>query len=103
VTIPVRARVYWADLGYGEKPWLCVSNNARNQQLDTFLAVRITTSLKPELETVVPLAPVDPLVGNILCDDLNQIGREEIIRDGGAIGLRTMMRVSAGLQSAMAL
>lgn len=101
--IPVRGRVYWADVGYGDKPFLCISNNSRNQQLDNILAVRITTSTKPELDTVIALTSTDPLVGNVLCDDLVQIWRDEIRRDGGALSLPTMMRVGTGLKAALAL
>lgn len=101
---PIRGRVYWADIGYGEKPWLCVSNNSRNNQLDDFLAVRITTSSKPDLNSIVPLTAMDrPLVGNILCDDINPIGIDEVARDGGAVSPQTMMRVASGLRAALAI
>ncbi len=43
-TIPVRGRIYMADLGHGQKPWLVVSNNQRNRALGNFLALRITTT-----------------------------------------------------------
>lgn len=101
--IPTRGRVYWADVGYGDKPFLVISNNTRNQKLDSVLAVRITTSTKPELDTVVPLSPADPVVGSILCDDVVQIWRDEIRREGGALSLPTMMRVATGLMAALAL
>lgn len=101
--IPVRGRVYWADIGYGEKPFLCVSNNTRNQKLDSMLAVRITTSTKPELATVIPLGASDPLVGNVLCDDVTPIWRNEIRRDGGALSLATVMQVGTGLKAALSL
>ena len=100
---PVRSRIYWADLGYGPKPWVCVSNNIRNQQLETFLAARITTSAKPALDSVVPLAAADPLVGSVLCDDLVQIFSDEITRETGALSLSTMTAVSTGLRAAFAL
>jgi len=103
MTVPVRGRVYWADIGYGEKPFLCVSNNARNNALDSCLVARITTSAKPELASVVPLAAADPLVGSVLCDDIVQLYREEIRRAGGALSLPTMMAVAAGLRSAFSL
>jgi mRNA interferase MazF len=96
--------VYWADLGYGDKPFLCVSNNSRNQRLDSFLAVRITTSRKPPLDSVVPLGSNDGgFTGNVLCDDLVEIGHDEIKREGGALSLPTMMRVDTGLKVALAL
>lgn len=67
---PVRGRVYMADLGYGRKPWLAVSNNARNVRLPNCLAARVTTTPKRELATIIDLAPGDPLVGRVLCDDI---------------------------------
>ena len=36
--------VYRADIGFGAKPWLVVSNNHRNRALSDLLAVRITTT-----------------------------------------------------------
>lgn len=101
---PVRGRVYWADLGAGEKPWLCVSNNARNKALDGFMAVRITTTDKKlDTESIVPLTGADPLVGFVLCDDMQQIYQDEIRRDGGALTMKTIMAVAHGLKVALAL
>lgn len=101
---PLRARVYYADIGYGRKPFLCVSNNARNQKLNSFLAVRITTTAKPELASIIPLDSADaPLIGSILCDEIVPIYRDEISAEAGAISLRTMMAVAVGLKAALAL
>jgi mRNA interferase MazF len=100
---PVRGRVYAADLGQGRKPWLVVSNNGRNRQLDSCLAVRITTSRKPALETIVELDAADPLVGRVLCDDVNQVYRDELMQDLGALSPRTMAAVNVGLAVALAL
>jgi mRNA interferase MazF len=96
--------VYWADLGHGEKPWLVVSNNGRNRALGSVLAVRVTTtSTGPDIPTIVPLAPADPLVGRVLCDDLVQLWRDEIRRDGEALSRQTLVRVDAGLRAALSL
>lgn len=100
---PVRGRVYWADLGHGEKPWLVVSNNGRNRALPSCLAVRVTTSTAPDLPTVVSLAPADPLVGRVLCDDLAQLWHDELRREAGALTRRTMASVDAGLRAALSL
>lgn len=100
----VRGRVYYADLGFGEKPWLIVSNNGRNQRLKSALAVRVTTSAKPELPSIVELGPDDrPLVGRVLCDDINYLEPDEVTGDGGAVSPKTMMRVADGLRAALAL
>ncbi|HEX6686135.1 MAG TPA: type II toxin-antitoxin system PemK/MazF family toxin [Candidatus Limnocylindrales bacterium] len=103
--IPARGRVYVADLGegYGEKPFLVVSNNARNSKLDDCLAARITTSVKPEIPSVVDLSKEDPLVGRVLCDDIVKLYRDELKRDAGAVSAQTMARVRAGLCHALAI
>ncbi|GAY10339.1 type II toxin-antitoxin system PemK/MazF family toxin [Pseudonocardia sp. N23] len=102
-TIPVRGRIYMADLGHGQKPWLVVSNNQRNRALGNFLALRITTTPKPAMPTIVELTSADPLVGRALCDDLTQLFRDEIVRDVGAASPQTMARVAAGIRAALAL
>lgn len=102
--IPVRGRVYMADIGNGPKPWLIVSNNARNRALADCLAVRLTTSDKPELPTIVKLGSADyPLVGRVLCDDIALLYREDLEEDRGALAPETMVKVAAGLRSALAL
>lgn len=98
-----RGRVYYADLGAGDKPYLVVSNNGRNQRLGSALVVRITTSAKPELDSIVELGPQDPLVGRVLCDDINVLYSDEVKRDGWALSLPTMVRVAAGLKAALAI
>lgn len=102
--IPVRGLVYRADLGAGLKPWLVVSNNTRNQKLDSCLVARITTTKKPDVATIVPLGPADaPLVGCVCCDDIMWAGREELKEQLGALSGRTMMKVGDGLRAAFAL
>lgn len=102
--IPVRGLVYDADLGFGLKPWLVVSNNVRNQKLDTCLLVRITTTEKPDLPSIVKLSPADaPLVGYVCCDDIVVAEHDELKAQKGALSTRTMMRVSDGLRAALAL
>ena len=59
---PQRGQVYRCDLGYGLKPWLVVSNNARNRLLDDIIAIRLTTTAR-DLPTWVTLSPADPLTG----------------------------------------
>ena len=44
MSAPLRGQVYRADIGFGPKPWLVVSNNHRNRALSDLLAVRITTT-----------------------------------------------------------
>jgi len=101
--IPVRGRVYMADLGSGDKPFLVVSNNPRNTKLDDCLAVRITTSVKPDIPSIVELGSADPLVGRILCDNIATIYRGELKRDVGALSATTMSEVAMALRYALAI
>ncbi|GHF97382.1 type II toxin-antitoxin system PemK/MazF family toxin [Streptomyces filamentosus] len=101
--VPVRGRLYRADLGFGLKPWLVVSNNARNQKLDECLVVRITTSDKPDIASIVKLGPNDPVVGRILCDDLGPMYRDDIKADLGALSAQTMTQVATALRHVLAI
>lgn len=92
-----------ADIGYGEKPFVIVSNNARNRSLNTYLAVRITTSPKPKIPSIVELGSEDPLVGRALCDDIIILYEEDLRRDVGGLSLRTLQQVGSGLRHALAL
>jgi mRNA interferase MazF len=105
-TAPLRGRVYGAtvDRRLGEKYYLVVSNNRRNRALGDVLVVRLTTSPKPVLVTVVELGATDaPLVGRVLCDDIEALYRDEISRELGALSPGTMRRVEAGLRAALDL
>lgn len=101
--IPVRGRVYMADIGNGRKPWLVVSNNARNRALQDCLAIRLTTSDKPDLPTIIELGSADPLVGRALCDDIALLYRTDLEEDRGALSPQTMLKIAAGLRGALAL
>lgn len=92
-----------ADLGNGDKPFLVVSNNARNSKLDDCLGVRITTSRKPDIASIVELASADPLVGRVLCDNITAIYRDELRRDVGALSVPTMNQVAVALRFALSI
>jgi mRNA interferase MazF len=100
-----RGRVYWAvlDEEVGRKPYLVVSNNRRNRNLSSVLAVRITTSHKPDIPSVVTLGPGDPLVGSVLCDEVGPLWEDELQADAGALSPGTMRAVEAGLHDALGL
>lgn len=99
---PLRGQVYGVNLGHGAKPWLVVSNNQRNHNLESVIAARITTTSKnARLPTVVPLATNDPLTGHVLCDDLVPLYRDELADLLGALTRPTMQAVSAGLRVAL--
>lgn len=100
---PQRGTVYFADIGAGIKPWLIISNNHRNAVLGSFLAVRITTSEKPSMPSIVELSPQDPVKGRVLCDEIALLFEEDLTSFGGGLMLDTMLRVGAGLRNALAL
>jgi mRNA interferase MazF len=100
-----RGQVYWADVaGIGRKPWLIVSNNRRNRNLPSVLAVRITTTAKyAGMPTVVTLAQSDPVTGFVVCDDLWPVYREEVSDSVGALAPPTMRAVNDALKAALSL
>ncbi|HEU0287611.1 MAG TPA: type II toxin-antitoxin system PemK/MazF family toxin [Nocardioidaceae bacterium] len=101
---PVRGQVYMATLGKHRKPWLIVSNNARNSSgLGTVLAVRITTSRKPSLDSIVELSNDDSFEGRVLCDDITVLYQDELDDLVGYLSPSTMMRIDLGLRAALAL
>lgn len=98
----LRGQVFRVDLGHGGKPWVVLSNNARNRNLDTVLAARITTTAKhAQIPTAVPLGPADPLVGVVLVDDIMQLYHDELTESLGALSPRTMTNISAALRIAL--
>jgi len=99
---PQRGQVYRCDLGYGLRPWLIVSNNARNRLLSDVIAVRLTTTTR-DLPTWVQLAPADPLVGYANCDCIEQLGKDELREYLGALSPESIRRVNHALAIALAL
>jgi mRNA interferase MazF len=101
----MRGQVYWAEVaGVGRKPWLVVSNNRRNRNLGSVLAVRITTTGRYSgMPTVVALSHDDPLVGFVICDDVWPIYRTWIVEPAGALARRTMLAVNDALKVALAI
>lgn len=101
----VRGHVYLVDLGLqdGPKPMLVVSNNTRNSQLPEMLAVRITTTPKPAMPSIVEIPPGEPQVGRLLCDRITVIYEDEVRKDIGALSPSTMKAVEAGLGHALGM
>jgi mRNA interferase MazF len=102
----IRGRVYMVDLGHevGPKPHVVVSKNRRNSAFGDALAVRITTSRKPNLPSIVELSQADaPLVGRVLCDAFAVIYPDEVVTDRGALSPSTMRAVEDGLKSALGI
>ncbi len=104
MSAPLRGQVYRADIGFGAKPWLVVSNNHRNRALSDLLAVRITTTDRhANLPTWVQLGTADPLVGYINTDDLQQLHRHELDVLLGSLAPVTLRAVNDALRIVLAL
>lgn len=100
-----RGRVYAATLPSigAEKYFVVVSNNRRNAALGSVLAVRLTTSEKPALPSIVELGPREVVHGRAVCDDITELFEGEVIRDLGALSPQAMRQVDDGLRAALAL
>nr|WP_276310150.1 type II toxin-antitoxin system PemK/MazF family toxin [Nocardioides speluncae] len=99
--MPARGQVYLVDLGYGRKPWVVVSNNHRNRALSSVLAARLTTTRRQrEVPTIIALSDGDaPLVGFVVCDDIEQLDREwYLTRPAGALTPATMRKISEAMR-----
>lgn len=99
----LRGQIYWLDLGYGEKPWLVVSNSSRNRALGSALVARVTTTPKPPLPSIVELEAGDPLAGSVICDDIETMYLDDQPRFGGAVSPPTLDRINAALLVALGL
>jgi mRNA interferase MazF len=99
---PARGQVYRCDVGYGKKPWLVVSNNARNRHTADVLAIRLTTTTR-QLPTWVRLSPNDALTGFANADNIETLGKDELGEYLGALTPATMDRINAALSLALGL
>ncbi|WP_020501164.1 type II toxin-antitoxin system PemK/MazF family toxin [Sciscionella marina] len=102
MTAPLRGQVYWADLGYGRKPWLIISNNGRNRRLSDVLAVRVTTTPR-ELPTWVPLTHEDPVTGMVNTDNIETLSKDELGDYAGTLCSGTLMKVNNALLISLAI
>jgi mRNA interferase MazF len=101
----LRGRIYLTELGLddGPKYMLVVSNDTRNRQLDSILAVRITTTTKPSMRSIVEIPSGEPVTGRVLCDNITVIYEDEVINDAGAFSPATMRAVESGLRHALGM
>jgi mRNA interferase MazF len=97
--------VYAARLGHlgADKYFLVVSNNRRNRQLEQVLAVRLTTTAKPDLPSIVRLEAPEVFTGYVVCDDIVEIYPDEVRRDLGAVSPPAMAAVGRALAAALGL
>lgn len=96
-----RGRIYLAPTN-GEddaetKFWLCVSNNERNPRLEEFVAVRMTSTRKPQLSSWVQLGEQDKPWVSVACDDIGPIYKDQVIKDAGALSAPAMRKVEHAL------
>ena len=86
------------------KLFLVVSNNRRNaSRLGTVLAVRMTTTVKPDLPSIVVLPKHESFTGRIMCDDIEPIYDDQVIKTIGAVSPQTMALVNQALKVALDL
>jgi len=101
----VRGRVYAAVLTHigVEKYFLVVSNNRRNRHFDQVLGVRITSTPKPRLPSIVELGTTEVVSGRVVCDDVVELYPDEVRRDLGALSPAAMARIGTALKAALGL
>lgn len=100
---PLRGQVYRCDLGYGAKPWLIVSNNARNRHTADVVAVRLTTTRRT-IPTWVAMGPSDPLTGYVNADNIETLGKDELGDYLGEVTPATMNKIiNTALATALGL
>ncbi len=100
-----RGRVYRAlPVGFTiDHYFVVVSNNARNRALPSVLAVRLTTSPKPTIPSIVEIPTHERRGGRAVCDDIYELWDDEVREDVCAFSTRTMAAVDDGLRAALSL
>lgn len=87
-----------------EKYYLVVSNNLRNQKLGTALVTRLTSSIhKPLVGSMVEIPDGEPLMGRVLCDEIEWMYPEDARTKIGAFSPPTMRLVATGLKAALSI
>jgi mRNA-degrading endonuclease toxin of MazEF toxin-antitoxin module len=99
----VRGGVYLAKGKPDERRYVVVSNDSRNAQLSDVLGVRLIRDILPPMPTVVKLPEVEPLAGNVLCDEVDTIPVGDLVYDLGRLSRQFMWRINIGLLTALDL
>lgn len=100
----LRGQVVRADFGLDEpKLFVVVSNNRRNQNLQQVLAVRLTTTRKPLIPSIVELAHPESFIGRAVCDDIVEIYANEVIAVIGGLSPVAMRAINSGLAAALGM
>lgn len=99
-----RGQILRVEIGLSEpKLVVVVSNNSRNRKLSAVLVARMTTSPKPSIPSIVPLADQGGFVGSVVCDDIFEVFEDEVLAVVGSLAPATVSSVNAGLQVALGL
>jgi len=102
----LRSAVFFVDIEHldGLKPYVIVSSNARNSHLPTYLGVRVTTSVKPEIRSIVKLPATGECVnGSVVCDDVTVLYDDELRNQAGFLTRASMAQVDDALRVALSL
>ena len=66
--------------------------------------VRLTTSAKPAIASIVEIPSTEVLPGGrVVCDDIYDLYEDEVKADVGALSAKTMAAVNDGLRAALSL
>lgn len=91
-----------AEIGLDEPElFVVVSNSRRNRALPQVLGVRLTTTPKPTIPSVIELSHPEAFVGRAVCDDIAEIYQDEVMTVVGALSPGAMRRVGWGLAAAL--
>ena len=83
--------------------YLVVSSNSRNRALRTCLVVRITSTDKPDIPSIVRIPNGECVTGRVLCDDVEDMWPEDARTKLGAFTPSTMQMVNAAIAVALGL
>jgi mRNA interferase MazF len=101
----LRGTIYAATLPHigAEKLFVVVSNNRRNRHLESALAARITTTLKQNISSIVPIDHGEPVNGRVCCDDIELLLPEDCRTSRGAFSPKMMRKIEGGLRAAFGI
>lgn len=102
---PVRGQVVQVAIPGVPEPKLCVvvSNNRRNRALPTVLVVRLTTTGKPDIPSIVRLPESEAFHGVAVCDDILEVFEDEVLATRGGLTPAGVRAVEDGLRAALDL
>jgi mRNA-degrading endonuclease toxin of MazEF toxin-antitoxin module len=84
----------------GAQLWVVISNDERNEALNTVVVARIASVVKAQTPTIVPLGAHDPFTGHVLADFL-ATERAASLSPSGRLTTATVEAVSSALRVAL--